>query len=104
MSTRTPVESLNEVQPAAEAEEFALPAKLGEDLPEVALRKASMRCPVCFAREIDVLMIPNGEGGHRCMKCSYAGDEEEIRSMYRDIQRKYTWIGRRLTLDEQRAL
>lgn len=62
------------------------------------------RCPVCFSREIDVLLIPLGEGHHRCAKCSFTGSDAEIQAHYRDIQKKYHWMGLRLTLAEQRKL
>jgi len=63
-----------------------------------------MRCPVCFSRDIDVLMIHSENGSHRCSKCSFQGHESEVRGMYRDIQKKFHWMGRRVTLEEQRAL
>ena len=62
------------------------------------------RCPVCFSREMDVLLVNNGHGTHRCLKCSFEGTDAEIQAQYRDIQKKYHWMGRRLTLEEQRAL
>lgn len=62
------------------------------------------RCPVCFSREMDVLLIPLGNGRHRCVKCSFTGSDAEIQSQYRDIQKKYHWIARRITLEEQRLL
>lgn len=63
-----------------------------------------MRCPVCFSRETDVLMVHAGNGFHYCRKCSFQGLESEARGMYRDIQKKYHWMSRRVTLDEQRKL
>jgi hypothetical protein len=62
------------------------------------------RCPVCFSREIDVLLLPVGDGRHRCVKCSFDGSEAEISAAYKDIQKKYHWMSRRIPLDEQRAL
>ena len=62
------------------------------------------RCPVCFSREIDVLMIVEDEEQHRCVKCGFHGSDGEIRAMYRDIQKKYHWMGRRLSLEEQESL
>lgn len=62
------------------------------------------RCPVCFSREIDVLLIPMGNENHRCVKCGFEGSEAEIQNHYRDIQKKYHWMGKRLTRDEQRRL
>lgn len=62
------------------------------------------RCPVCFSREMDVLLVPLKDGNHRCLKCSFVGSEAEIQAQYRDIQKKYHWISKRLTLEEQRKL
>jgi hypothetical protein len=66
--------------------------------------KNLMRCPVCFAREIDVLMVPADGNRHYCPKCSFAGEESEVRSMYRDVQKKFHWMIRRLTLEDQRRM
>ncbi len=63
-----------------------------------------MRCPVCLSREIDVLMLREGDEGRYCVKCGFRGTEAEARGMYRDIQKKYHWMGRRLTLTEQLEL
>lgn len=66
--------------------------------------KQLMRCPVCFSRDIDVLMIYAGNSAHYCPKCSFQGQESEIRGMYRDIQKKFHWMTKRLTLEEQRRM
>ena len=29
------------------------------------------RCPVCFSREIDVLLIREGDERHYCVKCGF---------------------------------
>lgn len=63
-----------------------------------------MRCPVCFSRDTDVLMIHARGGFHYCVKCSFSGLESEVRGMYRDIQKKYHWMSKRVTLEEQKAL
>ena len=63
-----------------------------------------MRCPVCFSREMDVLMISDGDEGYYCIKCGFRGRESEVRAMYKDIQKKYHWMGKRLTLEEQLKL
>lgn len=60
-----------------------------------------MRCPVCFSRETDVLMVPDGRGFHYCRKCSFQGLESEVRGMYRDIQKKYHWMQKRVPLSAQ---
>jgi len=49
-------------------------------------------------------MIPLDTETHRCAKCSFVGTNAEIQGHYRDIQKKYHWMGRRLTLEEQRRL
>lgn len=66
--------------------------------------KQLMRCPVCFSRDTDVLMTPAGAGRHYCAKCSFQGEESEVRGMYRDIQKKFHWMIRRVPLEEQRAM
>jgi len=63
-----------------------------------------MRCPVCFSRDIDVLMEREGDDGHYCVKCGFRGQESEVRGMYKDIQKKFHWNLRRLTLEQQRDL
>jgi hypothetical protein len=63
-----------------------------------------MRCPVCFSRDTDVLMVPEAGGHHYCPKCSFNGEESEVRGMYRDIQKKFHWMTKRFTLEEQRKL
>lgn len=62
-----------------------------------------MRCPVCFSRDIDVLMEQEPQG-HYCIKCGFRGAESEVRALYKDVQKKFHWNLRRLTLDDQRAL
>jgi len=63
-----------------------------------------MRCPVCFSRDTDVLMLREESCRHYCTKCSFRGEESEVRGMYRDIQKKFHWMTKRLTLEEQRKL
>lgn len=62
-----------------------------------------MRCPVCFSRDIDVLMEQEGEL-HYCVKCGYQGPESEVRGMYRDIQKKFHGMIKRHTLEDQRRM
>jgi len=62
-----------------------------------------LRCPVCFARENDVVLLRGGEQWY-CVKCSFEGDETRVRELYADQQKKYRWRARRLTLEEQREL
>jgi len=63
----------------------------------------SMRCPVCFSRENDVVLFREGER-YYCVKCSFAGSEADVRAMYADLRNKYRWITRRVTLEELRGL
>ena len=54
----------------------------------------TMRCPVCFNREIDVLMSLV-DGRYCCLKCSFSGTEAEVRDMFKvagfsDISVTYT--------------
>ncbi len=71
---------------------------------ESHIYRSLMRCPVCFSRDTDVLMITTGNEFHYCPKCSFQGKESEIRGMYRDIQKKFHHIGKRIPLEEQRSL
>ena len=71
------------------------------------LRKLKLRCPVCFNRENDVLLLeqPAPDGGNLyCIKCGFTGDEARTREFYRDARKKYRLIGVRLTLNELRRL
>ncbi|MBC2600343.1 hypothetical protein [Puniceicoccus vermicola] len=62
-----------------------------------------MRCPVCFSRDIDVLMEREADN-YYCVKCSFKGPESEVRAMYKDIQKKFHWNTKRMTLDDQLKL
>lgn len=62
-----------------------------------------LRCPVCFARENDVVLLREGENFY-CVKCSFEGTEARVRELYADQQKKYRWRARRVTLEEQREL
>ena len=62
-----------------------------------------MRCPVCFSRDIDVLMQQE-PGIHYCVKCGFKGAESEVRAMYKDVQKKFHWNTKRFTLAQQRRL
>ena len=63
----------------------------------------TMRCPVCFSRENAVVLFREGER-YYCIKCSFAGSEAGVRTMYADLQIKCRWIARRVTLEELRGL
>jgi hypothetical protein len=62
-----------------------------------------LRCPVCFAREKDVVLLCEGETFY-CVKCSFEGNENLVRALYSDQQKKYRWRARRISLEEQRKL
>lgn len=68
------------------------------------LHRLTKRCPVCFSREMDVLLVHQGGDDWACVKCSFKGTEAEIRGMYRDIQKKYHGMLERYTLEDQRNL
>ena len=65
--------------------------------------KMTMRCPVCFSREIDVLITKNKDR-FDCVKCSFTGTEEDIKLLYKDIKKKYKWMLKRVTLEEQMTM
>ena len=61
----------------------------------------TMRCPVCFNREIDVLMkLDANDGKYKCQKCSYHGTEETTREYYKYLQKKFQWINKRVTIED----
>ena len=57
------------------------------------------RCPVCFARENDIV-IHNYNGIYRCIKCSFFGTEAELKNMYEDLRKKYTLRTTRITIED----
>ena len=61
----------------------------------------SMRCPVCFSRENDVVLFREGDELY-CVKCGFRGGETTVREMYADLQKKYRLLKRRVTLEELR--
>jgi len=58
-----------------------------------------MRCPVCFSRDVDVLMRLNDDGNYSCLKCSFKGSEAAVREAYLDLQKKFRFIGKRIDID-----
>lgn len=62
-----------------------------------------MRCPVCFSRDIDVLM-EHDDTLHYCVKCGYRGLESEVRGMYMDIRKKFHGMLNRRPLHDQRKI
>ena len=70
-------------------------------------KKLKLRCPICFNRENDVLLLERAvtnDGELYCIKCGFTGDEARVREFYRDARKKYRLIGVRLTLEELRRL
>ena len=67
---------------------------------EIKPEKMSLRCPVCFSREIDVVLYKENDAFY-CIKCGFSGHESEIRSMYNDIRKKYRLMLKRMTLEDQ---
>ena len=63
----------------------------------------TMRCPVCFSRDVDVLM-KHDSGHYSCLKCSFQGTEKEVRDLYLDIQKKFKLIGTRITVEDYKNL
>jgi len=57
-----------------------------------------MRCPVCFGREIDVLLLHDGNE-YYCVKCSYRGSPDAVRAAYRSLKSKYVNRTTRIDLD-----
>lgn len=59
----------------------------------------TMRCPVCFSRDIDVLMKLK-DGQYHCLKCSFTGTEDEVRQQYANLKSKFKWIDKRITIED----
>jgi len=66
--------------------------------------EVTMRCPVCFNQDVDVLMRYDNDGNYSCLKCSYTGTESEVRDAYLDIQKKFKFIKKRITVEDYDAL
>lgn len=58
------------------------------------------RCPVCFARDNDVVLHSGDEGDYYCVKCSFHGSKNEILQNYSNLKTKYKNITTRLTLED----
>ncbi len=57
-----------------------------------------MRCPVCFGREVDVLLLHDGSE-YYCVKCSYRGSPAAVRTAYQSLKSKYVNRTVRIDLD-----
>ena len=60
----------------------------------------TMRCPVCFNRDIDVLMKYEEDKTYACQKCSYTGSEADVREYYKYLQSKFRNINKRITVED----
>ena len=67
---------------------------------ETSKKRIMYRCPVCFARENDVVLHQRADGGYYCVKCSFTGGQQDIEDMYRDLKKKYKRMTTRLSLEE----
>ena len=56
-----------------------------------------LRCPVCFVREIDVLLLHDGRS-YYCVKCSYRGSLTEVRAAHQAARSKFRNRATRLDL------
>jgi len=65
------------------------------------INKVDKRCPVCFSRENDVLLLHDGDGNYWCTHCSFTGTAGEIHASYHDLQKRFHGILRRLTMEDQ---
>lgn len=63
----------------------------------------TMRCPVCFDRDIDVIMHLNDQE-YSCPKCSFTGQESSVRQHYANLKSRFQWINRRITLEDYEKL
>jgi predicted RNA-binding Zn-ribbon protein involved in translation (DUF1610 family) len=60
----------------------------------------TMRCPVCFNRDIDVLMkLDTTDNKYKCLKCSFQGSEANVREYYDYLKSKFLWIDKRIITD-----
>ena len=60
--------------------------------------KITRRCPVCFNREIDVLMRYTNSK-YFCLKCSFNGTEAQVRDAYKDTKKKFSLIRERVNIE-----
>ena len=62
------------------------------------------KCPLCFSRQIDVIIDPDENGIYRCVKCGYNDNFDGLMRNYAEFKKRYRLLGTRLTLEEQRKL
>ncbi len=50
----------------------------------------NFRCPRCLMREIDMDMLYDKDADeYYCLRCSFTGDENEIKRLYQQFREKY---------------
>ena len=62
------------------------------------------KCPLCFGRQIDVIIDLYSDGIYRCAKCGYNDTFEGMMEKYAEFKERYKLNGIRLTLEEQRKM
>ena len=52
--------------------------------------KLNYRCPRCLMREIDMDMLYDTESGeYYCLRCSFTGNEKEVKRLNAQFREKY---------------
>jgi predicted RNA-binding Zn-ribbon protein involved in translation (DUF1610 family) len=52
--------------------------------------KLNYRCPRCLAREIDMDMLyDNEKTEYYCLRCSFTGNETEVKQLNQQFREKY---------------
>lgn len=52
--------------------------------------RMNYRCPVCFARDIDMdMFFDEAKDEYYCLRCSYHGTEENVLNLYEQFKGKY---------------
>ena len=60
--------------------------------------KLNYRCPVCFARDIDMDMFyDENKGEYYCLRCSYHGDEKDVLRLNEQLKYRYGFMRERVT-------
>jgi late competence protein required for DNA uptake (superfamily II DNA/RNA helicase) len=61
--------------------------------------KLNYRCPRCLMREIDMdMLFDMATGEYYCLRCSFVGDEAEVRRLNAQFREKYPLRSTRLTI------
>ena len=60
--------------------------------------KLNYRCPRCLMREIDMDMLYDTEKDeYYCLRCSFVGDEQEVKRLNAQFREKYLSRSTRIT-------